>query len=384
MSHLLSSLESHHATYKALRQRLHTIPETAYEERQTSDIIAQELESYGLEVHRGLAETGVVGVLRNGSSQRSIGFRADIDALNIIEQNELPYRSTVTGKMHACGHDGHTTMLLMAARHLSETRSFDGTVVFIFQPAEEIGTGARRMIDEGLFERFPVDQVYGMHNIPGMPAGQIAVMPGPVMAAGDVFEITLTARGGHGAMPHTTPDPILAGCAFVQGVQSLVSRSLNPLETGVISVTQFNGGVASNIIPNTVRLRGTVRSHTAETQAMLEAGLRRFAAGTAESYGVQIEVDYQYGFPVTINTPNEAKFAYDVLSDLFGTEYVRNDLKPIMGSEDFACMLQVRPGAYLWIGNGDSGGLHSSRYDFNDDILTRGAACWVALAEAAL
>ncbi|MBV9788838.1 MAG: amidohydrolase [Chloroflexi bacterium] len=384
MTDLLTALEVHRATFTALRHELHANPETAYEEDRTSALIAHELESYGLEVHRGLAHTGVVAVLRNGTSRRTIGLRADIDALNITELNELPYRSTTQGKMHACGHDGHTAMLLLAARHLSQTRNIDGTVVFIFQPAEEGGAGARTMIRDGLFERFPVDAVYGMHNIPGIPAGQFAVMPGPMMAAGDYFEIVINAVGGHAALPHTTPDPILAGSALVQALQSVVSRTIDPLDPAVLSVTQFHGGEASNVIPATVRLHGTARSYTSSAQEALEAGLRRLADGTAASYGVEIDVQYRRGYPATINTPREAAFARDVLADLVGQQQVLTQLKPLMTAEDFSFMLQARPGAYLWIGNGDTAGLHTPRYNFNDAILTLGAACWVGLAESAL
>jgi amidohydrolase len=381
---LLTTLQTHHAAYAAIRQHLHAHPETAYEEHETAALVAEELRSYGIDVYKGLAGTGVVGVLRNGTSSRVIGLRADIDALPISEQTALPYRSTVPGKMHACGHDGHTTMLLLAARHLSATAHFDGTVVLIFQPAEERGGGARTMIAEGLFERFPVDAVYAMHNIPGMPAGQFAVMPGPMMAAGDYFEFVLTATGGHAALPHTTADPILAGSALVQGLQSLVSRSLDPLEPAVVSVTQFHGGEATNVIPATVKLQGTARSYSEATQAALEAGMQRLAAGTAASYGLSVTAQYHHGYPATINTAREAEFARATLSDLFGAQQVRSDLKPLMTAEDFSYMLQVRPGAYLWIGNGASAGLHTDTYDFNDELLPIGAAAWVGLAEAAL
>lgn len=381
---ILDVLAPYRLFFTTLRHELHSYPETAYEEQRTAMLIARELQSYGLEVHRGLAHTGVVGVLRNGTSKRAIGLRADIDALPITEQNELSYSSKHTGKMHACGHDGHTAMLLLAARYLSATRNFDGTVVFIFQPAEEAGAGAQRMIQDGLFERFPVNAVYGMHNIPGLPEGQFAVMPGPMMAAGDFFEVVLTADGGHAALPHTTADPILAGSALVQALQSVISRNLDPLEPAVLSVTQFHGGEATNIIPTTVKLRGTARTYSESARQLLEAGLQRFSAGIAASYGLEVNALFHRGYPATINTPNEAAFARQVLESVVGPTQVLTHLNPLMTAEDFSYMLQACPGAYIWIGNGPSAGLHTPRYNFNDNILTLGAAYWVRLAESAL
>lgn len=380
---ILEVLEAHRPAFTALRHELHAYPEIAYEEARTSALVARELQSYGLAVHQGLAGTGVVGVLQQGTSPRTIGLRADMDALPITELNDLPYLSTVPGKMHACGHDGHTTMLLLAARHLSATRNFDGTAVFIFQPAEEAGAGARKMIRAGLFERFPVDAVYAMHNIPGIPAGQFAVMPGPMMAAGDFFEIVLTAPGGHAALPHTTADPILAGSALVQALQSVVSRTLDPVEPAVLSVTKFHGGEASNVIPSTVTLQGTARTYSKHAQDAVEAGIHRVAAGVAASFGLEIDVRFSRGYPATINTPREAEFARQALQGVVGPDHVLH-LKPLMTAEDFSYMLQVRPGAYIWIGNGESAGLHTPRYNFNDNILTLGAAGWIGLVEASL
>ncbi|MFN8439464.1 MAG: M20 aminoacylase family protein [Caldilineaceae bacterium] len=381
---LLTVLERDLATYIALRHQLHALPETSYEEHRTSALVATELESYGLEVTRGVGRTGVVGVLRNGSSRRAIGLRADMDALPIAEQNDCSYRSTVPGKMHACGHDGHTTMLLWAARHLSSTRDFDGTVIFIFQPAEEAGAGGREMVQDGLFERFPVDEVYGMHNIPSIPVGHFAVMPGPMMASGDFFKIELRAKGGHAALPHTTADPILAGSALVQSLQSIVSRTFDPLEPAVLSVTQFHGGEVINAIPATVTLQGTARSYTPSAQDTLDAGIHRISAGIAASYGLEVKSRFRRGYPPTINSADEAEFARQVLERLVGSERVLTHLKPLMTAEDFSYMLQVRPGAYIWIGNGDSAGLHTGHYDFNDAALPFGAAYWVCLAESAL
>lgn len=383
-STILDRLAPYRPIFTALRHELHSYPETAYEERRTAALILQELESYGLEIHSGLAGTGVVGLLYNGSSGRTIGLRADIDALPLTEQNDLPYRSKQQGKMHACGHDGHTAMLLLAARYLSETRNFDGTVVFIFQPAEEAGAGAQRMIQEGLFARFPVDAVYAMHNIPGLAAGQFAVMPGPMMAAGDFFEVVLTADGGHAALPHTTADPILAGSALVQSLQSIISRQLDPLEPAVLSVTQFHGGEASNIIPSTVRLQGTARTYSDTARQVLEQGLQRLANGIAATYGLTVKARYHRGYPATINSPQEAATARQVLESVVGSDNVLTTLKPLMTAEDFSYMLQARPGAYLWIGNGNSAGLHTPHYNFNDNILTLGAAFWVQLVEHTL
>lgn len=383
-STILERLAPYRPIFTALRHELHTYPETAYEEQRTAALIAQELESYGLEVYSGWARTGVIGLLRNGSSPRTIGLRADIDALPLTEQNELPYRSKHQGKMHACGHDGHTTMLLLAARFLSETRNFDGTVVFIFQPAEEAGAGAQRLIQEGLFQRFPVDAVYAMHNIPGLPAGQFAVMPGPMMAAGDYFEVILTATGGHAALPHTTADPILAGSALVQSLQSIISRQLDPLTPAVFSVTQFHGGEASNIIPSTVRLQGTARTYSDAARQVLEQGLQRLSTGIAATYGLAVHARYQRGYPATINSPQEAALARQVLESTVGPDNVLTGLKPLMTAEDFSYMLQARPGAYIWIGNGNSAGLHTPHYNFNDDILSLGAAFWVQLVESSL
>jgi hippurate hydrolase len=381
---LLAALERHRATYVDLRRDLHAHPETAYQEHRTAALVARELGEYGLEVHQGLGGTGVVGVLRCGTGNRAVGLRADMDALSITERTGLPHQSGAQGKMHACGHDGHTAMLLLAARHLSESRSFDGTAVFIFQPAEEGGAGAKAMIEDGLLERFPVEAVFGMHNIPGIPVGQLAVMPGAMMASGDAFRIVLTAPGGHAAMPHTTPDPILAGSALVQEIQSIVSRALDPLEPAVVSVTQFHGGEATNVIPATVTLQGTARSFTPEARRTIEAAMRRLAEGVARGYGLDVSVEYRHGYPPTVNTPREAELARGALERLVGPGQVLTGLRPLMTSEDFAYMLQARPGAYLWIGNGDTARLHTPLYDFNDDVLTLGAAAWVRIVEEAL
>jgi amidohydrolase len=383
MSNILKALGPYRERFIALRRELHAIPETAYEEHKTSDLVAEELSSYGLEVHRGWAKTGVVGVLRGGHSDASIALRADIDALAIAEENSFSYRSTQPGKMHACGHDGHTAMLLLAAKYLSETRNFDGTVVFIFQPAEEGGGGGRKLVEEGFFQKFRVTSIYGLHNIPGLSVGTFAVKPGPMMAAADAFKIVLTGPGGHAALPHETSDPIVAGSALVGQLQTLVSRNLNALEPAVLSVTHFQGGEVNNVIPTTATLRGTVRAYSDEARALLEAGIKRVAEGIGKSYGLGAEAHYWRGYPATVNTPAEAFKAQEVLRNLIGDKLL-TDFKPLMASEDFAYLLQACPGAYVFLGNGDTPKLHTPRYDFNDESLTFGAAFWVRLAETVL
>ncbi|MDP2833807.1 MAG: M20 aminoacylase family protein [Pseudomonadota bacterium] len=367
----------------ALRHDLHAHPELAFEEHRSSDVVAAFLQSLGLEVHRGLAGTGVVGVLRNGDSERSIGLRADLDALPLHEQNLFPHRSRHEGRMHACGHDGHTAMLLGAAQALAGNSDFNGTVVFIFQPAEESDGGARVMIEQGLFERFPVDAVFGMHNWPGLPAGQFAVHSGPVMACADQFDIVLSGHGGHAAMPQQARDPLVAAAALVQALQTVVSRTLDPLDPAVLSVTRFfSGGEAYNVIPSEARIGGTVRAFRAEVQDRIEAALERLATGIATAHGVQSHLNYRRGYPPTINSATEAALCTDVARAVAGDGNVRNDLNPSMGAEDFSYMLREKPGCYVWIGNGMAEGgcmLHNPHYDFNDAILPLGVAYWVAL-----
>jgi len=369
----------------ALRHDLHAHPELAFEEHRSSDVVAAFLQALGLEVHRGLAGTGVVGVLRNGDSQRSIGLRADLDALPLHEQNLFPHRSRHEGRMHACGHDGHTAMLLGAAQELAGNSDFNGSVVFIFQPAEETDGGARVMIEQGLFERFPVDAVFGMHNWPGLPAGQFAVHSGPVMACADQFDIVLSGHGGHAAMPQQARDPLIAGAALVQALQTVVSRTLDPLDPAVISVTRFfAGGEAYNVIPAEARIGGTVRAFRAQVQDRIEAALERLAAGIAAAHGVQAHLDYRRGYPPTVNSAAEADLCADVARTVAGQGNLRTDLNPSMGAEDFAYMLREKPGCYVWIGNGQADGgcmLHNPHYDFNDAILQLGVAYWVKLVE---
>jgi hippurate hydrolase len=345
------------------RRHIHANPETAFEEVGTARYVVERLRSFGVDaIHEGLAKTGVVASIRAGDSDRAIGLRADLDALDMQEGTGVPWASRNPGKHHACGHDGHTTMLLGAARHLAATRNFDGTVHLIFQPAEENEGGGRVMVEEGLFDRFPVQAVFGMHNIPGMEAGTIAVREGAMMASYDIFEITVTGRGSHGAMPHHGIDPITAGAELVQKLQTIVSRNLDPLEPAVVSVTKFHAGTAWNIIPNEAVIGGTVRA--------------------------TISVRYERRYPPTVNTAEEAALCARVAQALVGKDRVSLTPRPAMGSEDFAWMLRARPGAYVWLGNGTGtvGGcmVHNPGYDFNDSVLPVGAAFWVRLAETAL
>ncbi|MGE5945813.1 MAG: M20 aminoacylase family protein [Betaproteobacteria bacterium] len=371
----------------AFRRDIHAHPELAFGEERTADRVARELESYGLEVHRGIAKTGVVGVLRVGSSPRMIGLRADMDALPLAELNEFPHHSRHPGKMHACGHDGHTAMLLGAARHLAAHPDFDGVAVFIFQPAEESEGGAAVMIEEGLFERFPVEAVFGMHNWPGIAVGEMAVLPGPVMAGTCAFEIHVRGHGCHAAMPHQGIDPIVTGAQLVQALQTVVSRTLHPCESGVVSVTQFHAGEAWNIIPEEVVLRGTIRTFKAEVQEAVERAVERLCSGVAAANGAQIGVRFDHRYPPTVNSVAEAKFCQDVAAEVLGSERVLTDVLPSMGAEDFAYMLREKPGCYVWLGNGPGTGgctLHNPHYDFNDEILVHGVAYWARLVQRAL
>jgi hippurate hydrolase len=374
----------------ALRRDLHAHPELAFDETRTAGIVADHLRKLGIETHAGIARTGVVGCLKAGSSARAIGLRADMDALPLPEQNTFPHRSRHEGRMHACGHDGHTAMLLGAAEALAQLRdggSFDGTVYFIFQPAEEHEGGGRVMVEEGLFERFPMDMVFGLHNWPGLAAGSIAVMDGPVMAGADRFEIAITARGAHAAMPHQGTDAILAGSALVQALQSLVSRATDPLDSAVVSVTRFHAGHADNILPEQAMLGGTVRTFRPELQDALEEGMRRICNGIEIAHRVQVELHYMRGYPPTINAEDPGFVCREVARQVVGGERVMTHLKPSMGAEDFAYLSRVVPGCYVWLGNGlGEGGcmLHSPHYDFNDEIIVTGIHYWVRLVEKAL
>ncbi len=376
-----------HGEMTAWRRDLHAHPETAFEEHRTSNVVAGLLTAFGLEVHRGLAKTGVVASLRAGQGTRTIGLRADLDALPIREENTFAHRSTADGRMHACGHDGHTAMLLGAAKYLAATRGFDGTVHFIFQPAEENEGGGRVMVEEGLFERFPCDAVYGMHNWPGMPVGQFGVLPGAMMASFDVFEIDVAGRGAHAAMPHTGIDPVFAGAALVQALQTIPSRTVSPVDAAVVTVTQFHAGDTWNVIPGQAVLRGTTRAFRPEVQDEIERSIRRISAGIDATYATSSTVRYERRYPSSINSPRETAVAAAAMAKVVGEENVRTDLQPTMGAEDFAFMLQARPGCYVWIGNGPGDGgcvLHNPRYDFNDACLPIGASYWATLVEQVL
>ncbi len=382
------------AELAAFRRDIHAHPELAFAEQRTSDRVAAELTRYGLEVHRGLAKTGVVAAIRAGTSDRAIGLRADMDALPLQELNEFGHRSQYPGKMHACGHDGHTAMLLGAARWLAEHRNFDGTVYCIFQPAEESEGGAKVMVEDGLFEQFPMEAVFGLHNWPGIPAGQMAVMPGPVMAGTCAFEIKVRGHGCHAAMPNLGVDSIVVAAELVQALQTVVSRTLHPCEAGVVSVTQIHAGEAWNVIPEEVVLRGTIRSFKPAVQEQIETAINRLCKGIAAAHGAQIQTWYDHRYPPTVNSAAEAALCRDVAAGLLGEGNVITDSLPSMGAEDFAYMLAVKPGCYVWLGNGSAGDphgtgagactLHSPHYDFNDDILALGVTYWVRLAEQAL
>jgi hippurate hydrolase len=383
---IINRIADFHKDLVAWRRDIHAHPETAYEEHRTAEVVAKRLAEFGLEVHRGLAGTGVVGTLKGSApGSRAIALRADMDALHIHEKNGFGHASQNQGKMHACGHDGHTTMLLGAARYLAETRNFSGTVHFVFQPAEENEAGGKRMVEEGLFEKFPVESVFGMHNWPGLPAGQFAVRPGPMMAASDLFEVTVRGKGAHGAMPHTGVDPVVVAAQIVAGFQTIASRNAHPLESAVVTVTQIHGGDTWNVIPDEVVLRGTTRSFRAEVQDMIEANMRRIAENTAAAYGATIAFRYERRYPATVNSEAETELAADVLAEIVGEANVRRDALPSMGAEDFSFMLQKRPGSYVWIGNGEGGAsLHNSSYDFNDEVLPLGASYWARLVERVL
>jgi len=385
---IINRIADFHAEMTQWRHHLHAHPETAFEEHRTAAFVAERLESFGLSVARGIAGTGVVGTLHGSiPGSRAIALRADMDALHIDERNEFSHASQQRGRMHACGHDGHTAMLLGAARHLAETRNFAGTIHFIFQPAEENEGGARVMIEEGVLDKYPVDAVFGMHNWPELPAGQFAIQPGPMMAAFDIFEITITGRGGHAAMPHLAIDPVVVAAQIVNGLQTIASRNTHPLESAVVSVTQIHGGDTWNVIPETVVLRGTTRSFSPEVRDRMEPLLRRIADGACRSGGAKMELRYERRYPPTLNAVEETELAAQAAAAIVGDGNVQRGLLPSMGAEDFAFFLEQKPGAYIWIGNGTAecgGMLHSPHYDFNDMILPLGASYWVRLAESAL
>ena len=370
------------------RHEIHRHPETAFEEHRTAKLVGGLLETWGIEVHRGVGNTGVVGVLRRGSGERRIGLRADMDALMIQEQNEFEHRSRHDGRMHACGHDGHTAMLLGAAQHLAMTGKFNGTVVFIFQPAEEHGEGARSMIEDGLFTRFPVDDVYAIHNFPSIETGHFAVRAGSIMAAEDNFEIVINGNGCHAAMPHLGRDAIVIGSEVVTSMQSLVARTLNPMEHAVVSFTEFTTNGTVNVVPGQAVLKGDTRSLTTEVQDHIESTMERIVAGICQAHGADYQFQYDRNFVPTVNTAKQAGIATRVAGRIAGSEQVIADSKPVMTSEDFGYMLLERPGAYILLGNGKEGiggcSLHNPRYDFNDEILSIGADFWVELVQSEL
>ena len=376
----------------ALRRDIHQHPELCFQEQRTSDLIAAKLTEWGIPVIRGLGKTGVVGIVQNGNSPRAVGLRADIDALPMTEKNTFPHASITPGRMHACGHDGHTAMLMAAAQHLSRYRNFDGTVYLIFQPAEEGGGGAREMIADGLFERCPMDAVFGAHNWPGMPAGTFALAPGPVFASSNEFKITLRGKGAHGAMPHLGLDPVPAACQLVTAFQTIINRNKRPIDTGVISVTMLKAGEATNVIPDSVELQGTVRTFTVEVLDLIERRMKELTEGLAGAFELTAEFDFHRNYPPTVNHVAETAFVRQALVDMGATV---QDFEPTMGAEDFSYYLLHKPGCYFLIGNGDGahrvGGhglgpctLHNPSYDFNDALIPVGGTMWVRLAEAFL
>ena len=376
-----------HPEITAIRRDLHRHPELMYDVHRTAGIVAQKLTEWGVdEVVAGLGKTGVVGVIkgRNQGSGKVVAMRADMDALPIHEETNLEHRSTVPGKMHACGHDGHTAMLLGAAKYLAETRDFDGTAIVIFQPAEEGGAGAKAMIEDGLLERFAIDEVYALHNMPGIPLGHFAICAGPIMAATDEFNLTVRGRGAHAAIPQQSLDPILAGATLVQALQQVVSRNVDPLASLVLSVTKFQAGFAHNVIPDTALVAGTVRSLTPEMRDLAEARIAAICGGVGETHGVEISCEYIRNYPVTVNDAGAAEFCAAVAAEIVPAAQVDTKVAPLMGGEDFSYMLEKRPGAFIFVGNGDSAGLHNAKYNFNDDVIPYGVSYWLRLAERAL
>ncbi len=388
---VLPELLAQSEAMRVLRRDLHAHPELCFQEERTSDVIARTLSAWGIEVHRGLGKTGVVGVIEGRPGRRAIGLRADIDALPMTEHNQFAHASRHPGRMHACGHDGHTAMLLSAAQHLAATRDFDGRVILVFQPAEEGGGGAREMIQDGLFERFPMDAIFGMHNWPGMPAGTFAIKDGPCFASSNEFHITIRGKGCHGAMPHLGIDPVPVACQLVQAFQTIVTRNMRPIETGVISVTMIQAGEATNVVPDSVTLQGTVRTFTDETLDLIELRMRELSHQLSAAFGATAEFEFQRNYPPTINHSAETAFARQVMTEVVGAERVQ-EFEATMGAEDFSFFLQHKPGAYFVIGNGDGthreGGhglgpctLHNPSYDFNDELIPLGGTLWVKLAQ---
>ncbi|ASU38166.1 amidohydrolase [Herbaspirillum sp. meg3] len=392
---LIDPIIGFHSEIQQIRRDLHAHPELRYEEHRTAETIVAKLTEWGIPVLRGLGGTGVVGILKNGESKRAVGLRADMDALPMQELNTFPHASRHAGKMHACGHDGHTAMLLGAARHLSQQRDFDGTIYLIFQPAEEGGRGADKMIKDGLFEQCPMDAVFGMHNWPGMPVGSFGVRPGAIMASSNAFEVTVKGKGSHAAQPHKSIDPVLVAAQIALSWQTIVARNANPNDSAVLSVTQIHTGSAINVIPDDATLSGTVRTFSMEVLDMIERRMHDIATHTAAAFGADIEFKLVRSYPPLVNHAKETAFAVGVMQNIVGVEQVNTDVEPSMAGEDFSYMMLHKPGCYVFIGNGegdhrDSGhaigpcNLHNPSYDFNDDLLPIGATYWVRLAEAFL
>ncbi|WP_413457754.1 M20 aminoacylase family protein [Herbaspirillum huttiense] len=389
---LIDPIVQFHTELQKIRRDIHAHPELCYEEVRTADVVAQKLAEWGIPVVRGLGVTGVVGIIKKGDSPRAIGLRADMDALPMSEINTFDHASRHPGKMHACGHDGHTAMLLGAARHLAQHGDFDGTVYVIFQPAEEGGRGAERMIQDGLFEKYPMDAVFGMHNWPGIPAGHFGVTPGPQMASSNEFHVTVKGKGSHAAQPHKAIDPVMTAVHIAQAWQSIVARNVNPNDPAVVSITQIHTGSATNVIPDEALMVGTVRTFSLPVLDLIERRMQEIAEHTAAAFDATVEFRFNRNYPPLINHPKETAFAVEVLTELFGADHVDAATEPTMGAEDFAFMLQHKPGCYVFLGNGDGGhrdqghglgpcNLHNPSYDFNDDLLPIGATYWVRLAE---
>jgi amidohydrolase len=389
---LIESILADAASLTALRRDIHAHPELCFEEQRTSDLIAKALTDWGIPVHRGLGRTGVVGIVKSGGSPRAVGLRADIDALPITEHNRFAHASTHPGKMHACGHDGHTAMLLAAAQHLARTRDFDGTVYLVFQPAEEGGGGAREMIKDGLFDKFPMEAMFGAHNWPGMAVGQFALKDGPCFASSNEFKITIHGKGSHAAMPHLGLDPVPVACQLVQAFQTIISRNKRPIDAGVISVTMIHTGEATNVVPERCEIQGTVRTFTLEVLDLIERRMKEIAEHTCAAFETRCEFEFRRNYPPTINHAAETEFTRQVMTELVGADNVQA-FEPTMGAEDFSYFLLEKPGCYFLIGNGEgehrAGGhglgpcmLHNPSYDFNDDLIPLGATLWVRLAQA--
>ncbi|TDY88002.1 UNVERIFIED_ORG: hippurate hydrolase [Herbaspirillum seropedicae] len=389
---LIDPIVQFHADLQKIRRDIHAHPELCYEEVRTADVVAQKLTEWGIPVVRGLGVTGVVGIIKKGDSPRAIGLRADMDALPMSEINTFDHASRHPGKMHACGHDGHTAMLLGAARYLAQHGDFDGTVYVIFQPAEEGGRGAERMIQDGLFDKYPMDAVFGMHNWPGIPAGHFGVTPGPQMASSNEFHVTVKGKGSHAAQPHKAIDPVMTAVHIAQAWQSIVARNVNPNDPAVVSITQIHTGSATNVIPDEAMMVGTVRTFSLPVLDLIERRMQEIAEHTAAAFDATVEFRFNRNYPPLINHPEETAFAVEVLTEQFGADHVDAKTEPTMGAEDFAFMLQHKPGCYVFLGNGDGGhrdqghglgpcNLHNPSYDFNDDLLPIGATYWVRLAE---